>query len=158
MANVPRVSLFHAYSTMLLDSCLNGTILDAKFHNNLMVVVAILTTLRPCQICRHICITILHHYKHCHILSCILLCSLGIATTHYRSSFNWYIVVVVTIMHKLTPRVMLWLTCTNILWEYVVTNNSIFMRMSRLCRTVWVTDWQHPSLSSRLLYCKSSVA
>ena len=53
---------------------------------------------------------------------CILLCSLEIATTHYRSSFNWYIVVVVTIMHKLTPRVMLWLTCTNILWEYVVTN------------------------------------
>jgi len=122
VANVPRVSLFHAYSIMLLDSCLNGTILDAKFHNNLMVVVAILTTLRPCQICRHICITILHHYKHRHILSCILLCSLGIATTHYRSSFNWYIVVVVTIMHKLTPRVMLWLTCTNILWEYVVTN------------------------------------
>ena len=88
VANVPRVSLFHTYSTMPLDSCLNGTILDAKFHNNLMVVVAILTTLRPCQICRHICITILHHYKHRHILSCILLCSLGIATTHYRSSFN----------------------------------------------------------------------
>ncbi len=47
VANMPRVSLFHAYSTMLLDSCLNGTILDATFHNNLIVVVAILTTLRP---------------------------------------------------------------------------------------------------------------
>ena len=88
VANVPRVLLFHTYSTMLLDSCLNGTILDATFHNNLIVVVAILTMLRPCQICRHIYITILHHYKHRHILSCILLCSLGIATTHYRSSFN----------------------------------------------------------------------
>ena len=116
--------LFHICSTMLLDSCLNGTILDATFHNNMItiVVVAILTTLRPCQMCRHNRITILHHYKHHQILSCILLCSLEIATTHYRSSFNWNIAVVVTIMHKLTPRVMLWLTCTNILWEYVVTN------------------------------------
>jgi len=122
VANLPRVSLFHTYCTMLLDSCLNGTILDATFHNNMIFVVAILTTLRMCQICCHIRITILHHYKHLHILSCILLCSLGIATNHYRSSFNWYIVVVVTIMHKITPRVMLWLTCTNILWEYVVTN------------------------------------
>ena len=25
-------------------------------------------------------------------------------------------------MHKLTPRVMLWLTCTNILREYIVTD------------------------------------
>ena len=101
-----------------------GTIFDATFHNNMItiVVVAILTTLRPCQMCRHNRITILHHYKHRQILSCILLCSLEIATTHSRSSFNWYIAVVVTIMHKLTPRVMLWLTCTNILWEYVVTN------------------------------------
>ena len=99
-----------------------GTIFDATFHNNMIVVVAILTTLRPCQICRHICITILHHYKHRHILSCILLCSLEIATTLYHLSFNWYIAVVVTIMHKLTPWVVLWLTCTNILWEYVVTN------------------------------------
>ena len=75
-----------------------------------------------CVVCRHNRFTILHHYKQRHILSCILLCSLEIATTHYWSSFNWYIAVVVTIMHKLTPRVMLWLTCTNILWEYVVTN------------------------------------
>jgi len=121
---------------MLLDSCLNGTIFDATFHNNMIVVVAILTTLRPCQICRHIRITILHHYKHRHILSCILLCSLEIATTHYRSSFNWYIAVVVTIMHKLTPRVMLCLTCTNILWEYVVTN--IVVVIDVLCIVVVV--------------------
>ena len=40
----------------------NGTILNATFHNNMIVVVAILTTLRPCQICCHICIKILHHY------------------------------------------------------------------------------------------------
>lgn len=83
VANVPRVLLFHICSTMLLDSCLNGTILDATFHNNMItiVVVAILTTLRPCQMCRHNRITTLHHYKHRHILSMYLLCSLGIATT-----------------------------------------------------------------------------
>ena len=67
---------------------------------------------------------------------CILLCSLEINNRHHSLDMNSIppksfppgrtysvtIVVVVTIMHKLTPRVMLWLTCTNILWEYVVTN------------------------------------
>ena len=54
VANVSRVLLFHICSTMLLDSCLNGTILDATFHNTMItiVVVAILTTLWPCQMCR----------------------------------------------------------------------------------------------------------
>ena len=67
---------------------------------------------------------------------CILLCSLEINNQHHSLDMNSIppksfppgrtysvtIVVVITIMHKLTPRVMLWLTCTNILWQYVVTN------------------------------------
>jgi len=137
-----------------------GTIFDATFHNNMIVVVAILTTLWPCQICRHICITILHHYKHCHILSCILLCSLEIATTHYQLSFNWYIAVVVTIMHKLTPRVMLWLTCTNILWEYVVTN--IVVVVDAVCIVVVVviafeTDICYLTFTSQRHYYSKAV-
>ena len=67
---------------------------------------------------------------------CILLCRLEINNRHHSLDMNIIppksfppgqtysvtIVVVVTVMHNLTPRVMLWLTCTNILWEYVVTN------------------------------------
>ena len=104
VANMPRVSLFHAYSTMLLDSCLNGTILDAKFHNNLMVVVAILTTLRPCQICRHICITILHHYKHrqfSHVYCCVVWGSPPLITDH----------------HSIDTSSLWSLLCTNLLQE-----------------------------------------
>jgi hypothetical protein len=113
--------LYHAVRLSL-----NGTIFNATFHNNMIVVVAILTTLRPCQICRHIPITILHHYKQRHILSCILLCSLEIASTHYH--------IVSRLSHKatcdshahtLSSRVMLWLTCTSILQEYIVTNMDV---------------------------------
>jgi hypothetical protein len=116
-----RVLLFHTYSTMLLDS-FNGTILNATFHINMI-------NHRCC--CHTYNVLLLQSSITTNIVTfsqCILLCSLDINNQHHSLDMNSIplfppertysvtIVVVITIMHKLTPRVMLWLTCTNILW------------------------------------------
>jgi len=86
-----------------------------------------------------------------HVYCCVVWKSPPLIT-HYRSSFNWYIVVVVTIIHKLTPRVMLWLTCTNILWEYVVTN--IVVVIDVVCIVVVVVMSLHSRPTSAIWHSR----
>ena len=101
---------------------------------------------------------------------CILLCSLEINNRHHSLDMNSIppksfppgrtysvtIVVVITIMHKLTPRVMLWLTCTNILWQYVVTNIVVVVDVVCYCCRRYViafkTDICYLTFSSRRHY------
>ena len=103
VANVPRVSLFHTYSTMLLDSCLNGTILGATFHNNLIGVVAIQRSGRA----RYVIIFILQSSTTTNIVT----------FSHVYCCVVWGLPPLITDRHSIDTSSLWSLLCTNLLQE-----------------------------------------